>query len=120
MPEELPRYVALGIDMMDCVLPTRNARTGYLFTSQGRILIKQAQYIEDEGAIDPACDCYACRTFSRAYLRHLYMSGEILFSILATLHNIHFFLETMRRMRRAILNGTFPALLQSAAVSARE
>jgi queuine tRNA-ribosyltransferase len=113
MPEELPQYVANGIDMMDCVLPTRNARNGYLFTSQGKVVIKQAQYIEDESPIDPECVCYTCRTFSRAYLRHLFQAGEILFSTLATLHNIHFYLELMRRIRQAILTGEFPAFLKN-------
>ncbi|MFL6352086.1 MAG: tRNA guanosine(34) transglycosylase Tgt [Bryobacteraceae bacterium] len=114
MPEELPQYVSNGVDMMDCVLPTRNARNGYLFTSRGKVVIKQAQYTEDESPLDPACDCYTCRTFSRAYLRHLFQSGEILFSILATLHNVKFFIDTMRRMRESILKGNFPEFLRSA------
>lgn len=113
MPEELPQYVAHGIDMMDCVLPTRNARTGYLFTSRGKVMIKQAQYTEDDGTLDPECDCYTCRTFTRAYLRHLYMANEILFSMLATLHNIRYFIKTMRRIREAILDGSFPEILKS-------
>ena len=113
MPEELPHYVAHGIDMMDCVLPTRNARNGYLFTSLGKVMIKQAQYIEDESPLDPACGCYTCRNFSRAYLRHLFQSGEILFSILATLHNVGFFLDLVRNLRHAILIGNFPQMLKS-------
>jgi queuine tRNA-ribosyltransferase len=113
MPEELAQYVALGVDMMDCVLPSRNARNGCLFTSEGRVIIKQAQYIEDASPVDPACDCYTCRTFSRAYLRHLYQAGEILFSMLATLHNVRFYLDIMRRMRQAILFGKFPEFLRS-------
>ena len=84
MPEELPEYVARGIDMMDCVLPSRNARNGCLFTSAGRVVIKQARYQDDPGPLDPDCHCYTCRTFSRAYLRHLFQAGEILFSTLAT------------------------------------
>ncbi len=115
MPEELPQYVARGIDMMDCVLPTRNARNGYLFTSQGKVVIKQTRYQEDDGPLDPACACYTCRTFSRAYLRHLFQAGEILFSTLATLHNIRYFLDIMRRMREAILLGNFPGYLTSLA-----
>ena len=79
--------------MMDCVLPTRNARNGYLFTSQGKVVIKQTRYQEDEGPLDAACRCYTCRTFSRAYLRHLFQAGEILFSTLVTLHNIQYFLD---------------------------
>ena len=113
MPEELPQYVAQGVDMMDCVLPTRNARNGYLFTSQGKVVIKQAQYMEDESPVDSACRCYTCRTFSRAYLRHLFQSGEILFSMLATLHNIHYYLDLMRGIRRAILAGEFPGFLKT-------
>jgi queuine tRNA-ribosyltransferase len=111
MPEELPQYVARGVDMMDCVLPSRNARNGYLFTSEGRVIIKQARYRDDAGPLDPACECYTCRTYSRAYLRHLFQAGEILFSTLATLHNLKHYLDTMRRIRQSILLGTFPALV---------
>jgi queuine tRNA-ribosyltransferase len=114
MPEELPEYVARGVDMMDCVLPSRNARNGCLFTSQGKLLIKQARYRDDARPLDANCGCYACRTFSRAYLRHLYMSGEILFSMLATLHNLWHYLDIMKRMRHAILLGTFPEFLKTA------
>ena len=113
MPDELPQYVAKGVDMMDCVLPTRNARNGYLFTSAGRVVIKQSQYADDAGPVDAACHCYTCRNFSRAYLRHLFMAEEILFSTLATLHNICHYLDIMRRTRLAILQGKFPRLLRS-------
>ncbi len=113
MPDELPLYVAHGIDMMDCVLPTRNARNGYLFTSQGKVMIKQAQYMDDQSPLDSACGCYTCRTFTKAYLRHLYQAGEILFSTLATLHNIRYYLDIMRLMRQAILFGKFPEFLKS-------
>ena len=113
MPEELPRYVMHGVDMMDCVLPSRNARNGSLFTSQGKVAIKQARYIEDEGPLDPACPCYTCRTFTRAYLRHLFQAGEILFSTLATLHNLQHFLDIMRQIRQAILLGNFSAWRKS-------
>ena len=113
MPEELPRYVAHGVDMMDCVLPSRNARNGYLFTSLGKVVIKQAQFIEDNSPLDPACLCYTCRTFSKAYLRHLFQAGEILFSILATLHNVYYYLDIMRRIRQAILLGKYPEFLAS-------
>jgi queuine tRNA-ribosyltransferase len=113
MPEELPRYVAQGIDMMDCVLPSRNARNGYLFTSMGKVVIKQARYIEDDSPLDPACTCYTCRTFTRAYLRHLFQAGEILFSVLATWHNVHHYLDIMRRMRQSIVIGQFPAFVKS-------
>jgi queuine tRNA-ribosyltransferase len=115
MPEELPLYVAQGIDMMDCVLPTRNARNGYLFTSQGKVVIKQAQYLDDASPLDPVCSCYTCRTFTKAYLRHLFQAGEILFSVLATLHNIRYYLDLTQRMRQAILNGKFPEFLRSCA-----
>jgi queuine tRNA-ribosyltransferase len=111
MPEELPQYVARGVDMMDCVLPSRNARNGFLFTSQGRVIIKQARYRDDPSPVDPACACYTCRTHSRAYLRHLFQAGEMLFSTLATLHNLKHYLDTMRRIRQSILLGTFAALV---------
>ncbi len=113
MPEELPQYVARGVDMMDCVLPSRNARNGYLFTSEGKVVIKQTRYADDDGPLDPACSCYTCRTFSRVYLRHLYQAGEILFSTLATLHNIHHYLDIMRGMREAILLGNFSTYLKA-------
>jgi queuine tRNA-ribosyltransferase len=113
MPAELSEYVARGVDMMDCVLPSRNARNGCLFTSEGRVIIKQARYRDDEKPLDPACSCYTCRTFSRAYLRHLFQAGEILFSTLATIHNLAHYLDTMRRMRQAIILGTFPAFLKA-------
>ncbi len=113
MPEELPEYVARGIDMMDCVLPTRNARNGYLFTSQGRVIIKHAKYKEDESALDPACRCETCRSYSKAYLRHLFQAGEILYSSLATRHNLSRYLDIMREMRESIILGQFPEYLKS-------
>ncbi len=112
MPEELPEYVARGVDMMDCVMPTRNARNGCLFTRQGKLIIKQSQYREDPRPVDEMCSCYTCRTFSRAYLRHLFQAGEMLFSTLATIHNLAHYLDIMRRMRKAILFGTFPEFLK--------
>ena len=113
MPEELAEYVARGVDMMDCVLPSRNARNGCLFTSEGRVIIKQARYRDDPAPIDPNCHCYTCRTYSRAYLRHLFQAGEILFSTLATLHNLKHYLDRMRQIRHAILLGTFREYLDS-------
>jgi queuine tRNA-ribosyltransferase len=104
-PEQIPDYVALGIDMMDCVLPTRSARHGCLYTSQGRLLIKNAKYISDERPIDEECACAVCRRYSRAYLRHLYASGEFLAIILNTHHNIYFYLDNMRKIRDAIRFG---------------
>lgn len=120
LPEDRPRYlmgtgtpadlvesVARGIDLFDCVLPTRNARNGQLFTSEGRINIKNARYAEDDRPLDPACGCYTCRTASRAYLRHLFLAGEINSSTLNTLHNLNFYLDTLRRIRDAIAFGRF-------------
>ena len=113
MPAELPEYVARGIDMMDCVLPSRNARNGCLFTSQGRVIIKHARYRDEAGPLDPACPCYTCRNFSRAYLRHLFQAGEILFASLATLHNLRHYLDIMGRIRHSILIGTLPEYLEA-------
>jgi queuine tRNA-ribosyltransferase len=101
-PEQLADYVALGIDMMDCVLPTRAARHACLYTSEGRVLIKNARYSEDQRPIDPACSCAVCKRYTRAYLRHLFAAGEITAAILATHHNIHFYLDIMRQIREAI------------------
>jgi queuine tRNA-ribosyltransferase len=104
-PEQIPDYVALGVDMMDCVLPTRSARHGCLFTSEGRLLIKNARYANDPRPIDEACGCAVCRRYSRAYLRHLYAAGESLAAILNTHHNLYFYLDTMRKIREAIRFG---------------
>ncbi|MFO7803906.1 MAG: tRNA guanosine(34) transglycosylase Tgt, partial [Desulfovermiculus sp.] len=99
-----------GVDMFDCVLPTRNARNGTLYTSQGKINIKRREFRADESALDPACDCYTCRTFSRAYLRHLYTAKELLAYRLNTIHNLAYYAHLMRRIREAIARGTFPEL----------
>jgi queuine tRNA-ribosyltransferase len=106
-PEEIVQYVAQGVDMMDCVLPTRAARHGLLFTSEGRITIKNARFAADEGPLDPKCGCKVCARYSRAYLRHLYASNELLAQVLNTIHNLAFYLETMRRARAAIVRGEF-------------
>jgi queuine tRNA-ribosyltransferase len=111
-PTDLIEAVARGVDMFDCVMPTRNARNGRLFTSQGAINIKNATHAEDDGPVDPACGCYTCRTFSRAYLRHLFMAGEMTSGVLNTLHNLFFYLDTMRRVREAITFGTFEKFRQ--------
>lgn len=124
MPVEKPRYlmgvgtpgdiveaVALGIDMFDCVLPTRNARNGMFFTSVGKIAIKHARFARDEAPPDPLCGCYTCRNHSRAYVRHLYKAGEILASRLITLHNLHYYLTLMRRIRRAVEDGDYGRFL---------
>jgi len=120
LPRDRPRYlmgigdlmdvleaVSAGIDMFDCVMPTRNARNGTLFTSQGRICIRRAEFKSDPGPLDPDCGCYTCRSYSRAYLRHLFMNREILSMRLNTLHNLHFYLDFFRKMREAIGNGEF-------------
>jgi queuine tRNA-ribosyltransferase len=112
-PVDLVESVARGIDMFDCVLPTRNARNGQLFTSEGPLNIKNAQFSEDDGPADPACDCYTCRNFSRAYLSHLFRAGEMTGGTLNTLHNLSFYLDTMRRIREAIAFGRFEDFRQS-------
>ncbi|HYL13210.1 MAG TPA: tRNA guanosine(34) transglycosylase Tgt [Terriglobales bacterium] len=104
-PEEIAEYATLGIDMMDCVLPTRAARHGLLFTSEGKISIKQARYAGDDGPLDPNCACTVCTRYSRAYLRHLYASKEVLAQVLNTVHNLSFYLDTMRRVRHSIALG---------------
>jgi queuine tRNA-ribosyltransferase len=104
-PEDIPDYVRLGIDMMDCVLPTRSARHGCIYTSAGRLLIRQARYAEDARPVDETCECSVCKRYSRAYLRHLFMAGEILGAVLATHHNVHFYLDLMGRIRQAIVFG---------------
>ncbi len=104
-PEEIAMYAGMGVDMMDCVLPTRAARHGLLFTSEGRISIKQARYAKDSGPLDPACGCRVCRRYSRAYLRHLYAANEVLAQVLNTIHNLSFYLDTMQRVRHSIRLG---------------
>ena len=106
-PQDLVECVARGVDMFDCVMPTRNARNGQLFTSEGRINIKNARYAEDEGPLDPRCGCYTCRRHSRAYLRHLYLAGEMAAGALNTLHNLTFYLDLMQSIREAIAFRTF-------------
>jgi len=128
LPKDRPRYLmgvgtpldlvtctGLGIDMFDCVMPTRCARTGLLFTSRGKVVIKNAVHARDPGPADPECGCYTCRTFSRAYLRHLFMAKEILAMRLNTLHNLHFFLDLMRRAREAIEQDRYAEFAASAA-----
>jgi queuine tRNA-ribosyltransferase len=107
-PEEIAQYAQLGVDMMDCVLPTRAARHGLLFTSEGKVSIKQARYAQDESALDAACDCRVCRRYSRAYLRHLYAANELLAQVLNTVHNLHYYLATMRTVRAWIRAGLLP------------
>ncbi|MGD2081218.1 MAG: tRNA guanosine(34) transglycosylase Tgt, partial [Nitrospirota bacterium] len=126
LPREKPRYlmgigdlgdvleaVGAGFDMFDCVMPTRNARNGTLFTSRGRVSIKRAEYKEDPGPLDPECGCYTCRNYSRGYLRHLYMAREILSMRLNTIHNLHFYLEFFGKMREAIKEDRFEEFRKS-------
>ncbi len=110
-PEEIVQYAAMGVDMMDCVLPTRAARHGLLFTSEGRINIKNARYAQDQGPADPKCACRVCSRYTRAYLRHLYVSAEPLAGVLNTMHNLAFYLDTMRAVRHAITLGDLSGML---------
>jgi queuine tRNA-ribosyltransferase len=111
-PQDLVECVARGIDMFDCVMPTRHARNGQLFTSQGRLNIKNARYADDLSPLDPECGCYTCRRHTRAYLRHLYVAGEMSAAALNTLHNLTFYLDTMRRIRDAIAFRSFETFRQ--------
>jgi len=106
-PEDLVECVARGIDMFDCVMPTRNARNGTAFTSQGKLVVKNAAYAKDESPLDPACECSVCRRYTRAYLRHLFLAHEMLGAMLTTSHNLYFYLDTLRKIRQAILSGGF-------------
>lgn len=110
-PRDIVRAVALGVDMFDCVLPTRNARNGCLFTSEGRVLIKNAACADDRRPPDPACSCLTCRRYTRAYLRHLYMSGEYLSAVLNTMHNVSFYLDMMCKIRESIAFKSYGKLL---------
>jgi queuine tRNA-ribosyltransferase len=110
-PEEIVRYAAMGVDMMDCVLPTRAARHGLLFTSEGRINIKNARFAQDQGPADPKCGCRVCARYTRAYLRHLFVSAEPLAGVLNTIHNLAYYLDTMRTVRHAITLGDLTGVL---------
>ncbi len=112
-PEDIVHAVAWGIDMFDCVLPTRNARNGWLYTSEGIVRIRNASHARDTRPLDPGCDCYTCRHYSRAYLRHLYRGREILGARLNTIHNLHYFAGLMRQLRAAIESGTLRAFVES-------
>jgi queuine tRNA-ribosyltransferase len=112
-PQDLLDGVAAGIDMFDCVMPTRNARNGTLFTSEGKIAIKNARFAADEGPLDPRCACATCRTVSRAYLRHLYVTGEIAALVYNTIHNVFFYLDLMARVRQAIALDSFGAFRET-------
>ena len=106
-PEDLVTAIGAGVDMFDCVMPTRHARNGQLFTGTGRVVISHARYRHDPGPLDPECTCSTCRTFSRAYLRHLYLAKEILYHRLATMHNLHQVMRLVERAREAVEQGTF-------------
>jgi queuine tRNA-ribosyltransferase len=106
-PEDLVECVARGIDMFDCVMPTRNARNGCVFTSQGKVIIKNAKYAGDDSPLDPACECPVCRRYSRSYIRHLFVAGEMLGAMLATHHNLHFYIDRMRKIRQSLVLGAF-------------
>ena len=108
-PDEIVEYARLGVDQMDCVLPTRAARHALLFTSEGRLNIGGRKFAEDLGPADPACSCSTCRRYSRAYLRHLFHTGEPLAATLASIHNLQFYLDTMRRVRDSVSLGTIQA-----------
>ena len=110
-PEDLIEGVLRGVDMFDCVMPTRNARNGHLFTSTGVVKIRNAQYREDQSPLDKNCDCYTCKNYSRAYLHHLYRTGEILSSRLNTTHNLHYYQRIMKGLRNAIEQGTLDAFV---------
>ncbi|MBL8954815.1 MAG: tRNA guanosine(34) transglycosylase Tgt [Myxococcaceae bacterium] len=119
-PIDLATCVGAGVDMFDCVLPTRTARHGLLFTSEGRVQIKNAKYVEDTGPLDPKCSCYTCRTFTRAYLRHLFVAQELVAMRLNTLHNLHYFLNLMAEARAAIERDAYADFLKEVqAVTAR-
>ncbi|MDP7114385.1 MAG: tRNA guanosine(34) transglycosylase Tgt, partial [Myxococcota bacterium] len=111
-PGDLVEAVAAGIDMFDCVLPTRNARNGTLFVHGGRLVIKNARFRADERPVEEGCECACCRRFSRAYLRHLFVTGEMLAARLMTTHNLHHYMRWMERIRRAITDGSLSSLLQ--------
>jgi queuine tRNA-ribosyltransferase len=111
--EDIVEAVARGVDLFDCVLPTRNARNGTLFTSRGRVAIKNRKYARDGRPLDEACSCYTCRHFSRAYLRHLFERSEISAAVLNTIHNLHFYLDIFRKIRHSIQSNSFNLLKKS-------
>lgn len=112
-PGDLLENIGNGVDMFDCVMPTRNARKGTIFTRNGKMIIKSARYKEDFSPIDSECECYACRNFSRAYIRHLFSVDEILGMQLASIHSLHFYLELVGKARQAILEGNFDSFKKS-------
>jgi queuine tRNA-ribosyltransferase len=119
-PQDIIAAVTRGIDMFDCVMPTRHARNGHLFTSQGVVNIRNSAHHSDTGPLDPACACYTCRNFSRSYLRHLDRCNEILGARLNTIHNLHYYLELMRRLRAGIETGSLDTVIRDYAVAAED
>lgn len=111
-PEDIVEAVRRGVDMFDCVMPTRNARNGFLYTRQGILRIRNARYRDDTGPVDPGCGCYTCRNYSRAYLKHLDKCGEILGSRLATIHNLHYYQDLMRDLRNGIAGGNLEGFVE--------
>jgi queuine tRNA-ribosyltransferase len=118
--EDIVEAVSRGVDVFDCVLPTRNARNGTLFTSRGRLAIKNRKYARDERPLDDACACPTCRRFSRAYLRHLFERDEITAAVLNTIHNLHFYLDIFRKIRHSIQSNSFDSLKKSLISNALE
>jgi queuine tRNA-ribosyltransferase len=116
-PEDIVDAVSAGFDMFDCVMPTRNARNGWLFTRRGDVKIKNAHHRDDTGPLDPECACYTCRNFTRAYLHHLHRANEILGARLNTIHNLHYYLELMAGLREAIAAGSLAAFRERFASS---
>ena len=106
-PEDIVRAVSMGVDMFDCVIPTRNARNASVYTWNGKMSLKAAYYAEDERPIDPECGCHTCQNYSRAYIRHLFSAGELLGPYLATHHSLYFFFDLMREIRQAILESRY-------------
>lgn len=111
-PEDIVKCVGYGIDMFDCVMPTRNARNGMLFTNDGKVVIKNARYRNDDSPLDSSCDCYTCKNYSRAYLRHLFVAKEILANVLNTIHNVRYYVNLMERIREAIKNDDYEAFMK--------
>lgn len=108
-PGDIVECVDCGIDMFDCVMPTRNARNGMLFTNSGKVVIKNARYRNDDSPLDSECDCYTCKNYSKAYLRHLFASREILALVLNTIHNLRYYMRLVENIREAILNDSYEA-----------
>jgi queuine tRNA-ribosyltransferase len=118
--EDVLEAVDRGVDFFDCVLPTRNARTGTLFTRQGKLVIKHRKYADDLRPLDEECDCYTCRNFSRAYLRHLYEREEIASAVLNTVHNLHFYLDIFRKIRQSISSNSYGELKRRLLIQLKE